>query len=114
MRRMWPVEAENVAQVLYLRRMRQRDGERSSLPHYRFATEGGRHSVLMSRQVEVEWEPEAEWEFTAIYKPEMQILRLRELYAPNEALATLFGFRWLRDEGYEPEQLSKIKVERIN
>lgn len=61
-----------------------------------------------------EWTPEAEWVFEAMYRPEMTLFRVTELHAPNEAIATLFGFRYLREEGWDTSQFFKIRVERVS
>lgn len=70
----------------------------------------------MPRAVETVWEPSAEWIVEFLVKPQMEILRVAELQAANEAMATMFAFRFVASEGYsiEKEHLTLIKIERIN
>lgn len=67
-------------------------------------------------KVETTWEPTAEWVVEWLKKPEMEILRVSEVAAPNEALAVLFSLRFLTGEGFDinKENLTHVKTERIN
>jgi hypothetical protein len=65
-------------------------------------------------ELETEWVPKAEWQVEFFHKVQMEVIRIKEIYAPSEGIALLFAFRHATAEGFNTAELKHLKTERVN